>query len=191
MRNISRLKLENKAWAQGINEIDPTYFPEIAKGQSPEILWIGCSDSRISLSALTNTVPGELFVHRNIANNIREDDANILSVLEYAVKYLQVKYIIVCGHTRCGGVQAAFDGIDNPVLSKWIDNISELKFSKKPTSAEELVDLNVKAQIDTLKSLPVVKEAWDKGQKLELIGLTLELETGLLREVDAYYHTQL
>jgi len=190
MQKINRLKLENKAWAQGIKAIDPNYFAEISKGQSPEILWIGCSDSRISLSALTNTVPGELFVHRNIANNIREDDANMMSVLEFAIKYLKVNHIIVCGHTRCGGVQAAFDGIDNPVLSNWINNISELKFSKKPANAEELVDLNVKSQIETLKNLPIIKEAWSNGHKLDLIGMTLELETGLLREVDAHYHSQ-
>lgn len=186
METIKRLLLENKAWAQGHADIDPEYFHNMALDQNPEILWIGCADSRVPPDEIINTKPGSLFVHRNIANLVHPDDENLLSVLEYAVKYLKVKYIIVCGHYNCGGVKAAFEGIDNPRLTNWTKSISELKFSKKPEHFNKLVEYSVCKQIDNLKTIPVIQERWKTEQYPKLIGWVYDLRDGLVKELTTY-----
>lgn len=182
METINRLILENKAWAQGHSQIDEDYFSNMAKDQSPEILWIGCSDSRVPPDEVINTKPGDIFVHRNIANIVNLNDENLLSVLEYAVKYLKVKYIIVCGHYNCGGVKAAFEGIDNKRLSDWTKPISELKFEHKPKDYNKLVELNVSKQVENLKQVPVIQEALKNSDYPKLVGWVYDIKTGLVNE---------
>jgi carbonic anhydrase len=186
METIKRLILENRAWAKGHFEIDPEYFKKMAADQKPEILWIGCADSRVPPDEIINTKPGTLFVHRNIANQVFHHDENLLSVLEYAVKYLKVKYIIVCGHYNCGGVKAAFEGIDNPRLSNWMRNISQLKAEKMPKDFNELSEHSVRAQIENLKKIPVIQEAWLQGEYPKLIGWMYDIKNGNVIELATY-----
>jgi carbonic anhydrase len=183
MEKIKKLLLENKAWAQGHLQMDPEYFENMAKDQNPDILWIGCADSRVPPDEILNCKPGSLFVHRNIANIVHNDDENLLSVLEYAVKYLKVKYIIVCGHYNCGGVKAAFDGIDNPRLARWTKTVTDLKFEKAPSDFNQLVELSVAKQVEKLKEVQVIKDAWQEGGRYPLLlGWVYDIKTGLLKE---------
>lgn len=189
MHYIKRLLLENMAWARGHAAIDPDYFTNMAKDQSPEILWIGCADSRVPPDEIINTKPGSLFVHRNIANLVYQDDENLMSVFEYAVLYLKVKYIIVCGHYNCGGVKAAFEGINNDRLSHWTRVIGEVKKQHAPKSVNELVDLSVQAQLETIKNLPMVQKVWNEGAAYpKLIGWVYDLNSGLIKEIASYAH---
>lgn len=181
MKKIMRLLLENKAWAAGKTDFDPEYFTKMALGQSPEILWIGCSDSRVPPDEIINSEPGNLFVHRNIANLVYESDANLMSVMEYAILYLKVKYIIVCGHYNCGGVAAAFNGIDNERLRSWIDSVVDLKAKKDPQSVNELVEQNICNQVQNIRKLPLMQKLKDSDQCPQVIGWVYDLETGLLK----------
>lgn len=184
MKRLKRLLLQNKAWAQGQSEVDPGYFDSMAQLQTPEILWIGCSDSRVPPDEVINTRPGSLFVHRNIANLVYSDDANLMSVIEYAVKYLKVQFIILCGHYNCGGVKAALDGIDNPILNKWIGMVTDLK-SSLPTKPElnELVEKSVICQVENLAKLTVIQEAWKQSHYPKIVGWVYDLNTGLIKEL--------
>lgn len=184
MQRIRKLLLENKAWSQGHLEIDSEYFKKIAQGQNPEFLWIGCSDSRVHPDEMTNTRLGEMFMHRNIANMAYPDDNNTASVIEYGVKYLKVKYIIVCGHTSCGGVAAAFEGIDNPLLAKWISSIRETKEKYKPKTPDELAELNVEEQVRKICEMSVVKEAMASETQLKVVGWMYDMKTGLVKAVN-------
>jgi carbonic anhydrase len=183
MEKIERLLLENKAWAQGLIENDPDYFIKMAFDQSPEILWIGCADSRVPPNVVVNTNPGTMFVHRNIANLVYEDDENLMSVIEYGVLFLKVKYIIVCGHYNCGGVKAAFDGIENKRLSNWTKSLSELKEKNKPADPNKLVEISVCEQIEKLKKFSAINQAWETGPYPILVGWVYDLHNGLLKEM--------
>jgi carbonic anhydrase len=186
MEKIRRLILENKAWAQGHNQADPDYFKNMSLDQNPEILWIGCADSRVPPDEIFNSRPGTLFVHRNIANIIYANDENILSVLEYAVGFLKVKYIIVCGHHNCGGVRAAFDGIENPRLNQWVSMITEIKKKNNPKDFNELVELNILKQLENLKNIDVIKKSWETSEYPKLVGWVYDLKTGLIKEIGQY-----
>jgi carbonic anhydrase len=188
MENIKRFILENKAWAKGNAEIDPDYFSNMAKDQNPDMLWIGCADSRVAPDEIINAKPGSVFVHRNIANLVYSDDENLMSVIEYAVLYLKVKYIVVCGHYNCGGVKAAYDGIDNKRLCNWTKDISELKDSKEPKDFKHLVELNVERQINKLKTIPAIQQAWQSGNHPKLVGWIYDIHTGLIKEQLTYIH---
>ncbi len=183
MNTIRKLLLENKAWAKGHNEIDPHYFENMSIDQNPEILWIGCADSRVVPDEIINARPGSLFVHRNIANIVYADDENLMSVLEYAVKFLKVKYIIVCGHYNCGGVRAAFEGIENPKLKNWTRSISEIKFEKKPDSVNSLVELSVKSQISKLADILGVSFPQKAEEYPKILGWVYDISTGLINEM--------
>lgn len=184
MKLLKHLLLENKAWARGQSEIDPSYFESMSKTQSPEILWIGCSDSRVPPDEVINTKPGSLFVHRNIANLVYEDDENLMSVIEYAVKFLKVKYIIVCGHYYCGGVKAALDGIENPRLKNWTRMIGDLiQKSNGNRDLNSMVERSVVRQVENLSRLPAITEAWALQQELKLVGWVYNLENGLIKEL--------
>lgn len=183
MQKIRRLILENKAWAKGKVDLDPEYFAKMAKGQSPEILWIGCSDSRVPPDQIINTDPGSLFVHRNIANLVYETDTNLMSVMEYAVLYLKIKYIIVCGHYNCGGVAAALSGIDNELLNQWIHSLVDLKEENQAKSVNELVEQNVRRQVENIKKLPLLQKLKGSEQCPLVIGWVYDLETGLLKQM--------
>src|ERR1700712_4491919 len=172
MLSYEKLLLENKAWAHEKVIADPDYFKRLANIQSPEFLWIGCSDSRVPANEITGTQPGEIFVHRNIANMVIHTDVNLLSVLDYAVVHLKVKHIIVCGHYGCGGVKAAMTNHDfNQVLNMWLRNIKDV-YRKHATEidgiedevlrTDRLVELNVMNQVANLAKTSIIQRAWKK-----------------------------
>src|SRR3954468_445596 len=141
MRSYEKLLLENKAWAAEKTEKDPDYFQRLSKIQTPEFLWIGCSDSRVPADMITGTQPGEIFVHRNIANLVVNTDINLLSVLQYAVEVLKVKHIIVCGHYGCGGIKAAMDQHYYGIINHWLKNIKDIyRFHRSEIDAIETID---------------------------------------------------
>jgi carbonic anhydrase len=175
MSDLNEILKNNESWSSDITNNNETFFTEGSKSQSPRYLWIGCADSRVPAAQLCGLGPGDVFVHRNIANLVLKDDLNCLSVLEYAVKHLKVKDIIVCGHYGCGGVQAAMSGDSFGRLDPWLKNISvgDVDFNKA-------CELNVQNQINTLKEIDVIKEAWSEGQELTLHGLIYDLSSGRL-----------
>ena len=190
MQTYEKLLLENKAWAQEKIEDDPEFFKRLSDLQTPEFLWIGCSDSRVPANEITGTQPGEIFVHRNIANMVVHTDTNLLSVLEYAVKHLEVKHIIVCGHYGCGGIKAAMSNNDyNQVLNMWLRNIKDvyrLHFKELDTLKEEeaklnrLTELNVMEQVIHLAKTSIVQKAWKQRQAPDLHGWVYGLKDGLI-----------
>jgi carbonic anhydrase len=192
MDKTRKLLLANKAWAQSKLFLDPKYFVDLAKDQKPDYLWIGCSDSRVPTSEITGTDPGELFVHRNIANQASPSDPNFLSVVQYAVEALRVKHIIVCGHYNCGGVKASFAPPPLTDVARWIAGIGEtLRMHRMEIDAirdeasrvNRLVELNVLAQLDHLQQIPAIQRAWESGAAPRLHGWVYDLSTGLLKDL--------
>ena len=193
MQTYEKLLLENKAWAREKVEDDPEFFKRLSDLQTPEFLWIGCSDSRVPANEITGTQPGEIFVHRNIANMVVHTDTNLLSVLEYAVKHLEVKHIIVCGHYGCGGVKAAMSNNDyNQVLNMWLRNIKDvyrLHFTELDAIKDEearlnrLTELNVMEQVIHLAKTSIVQKAWKHRQAPDLHGWIYGLKDGLINPV--------
>lgn len=190
MESYKKLMLANRAWAKEKLELRPDFFETLAEGQKPELLWIGCSDSRVPAEEITGTQPGELFVHRNIANLYIHADFNLLSVLEYAVLHLRVKHIIVCGHYGCGGVAAALSAKDYGVLNKWLFYIKEthhkyqdeLGLLTGEKKLERMVELNVREQVLNLAKTALVQNLWKSEQRPLLHGWVFGLKDGLLRE---------
>lgn len=190
---IDKLLLENKAWANEKLTDDPGYFERLAHLQTPEFLWIGCSDSRVPANEITGTQPGEIFVHRNVANMVVHTDVNMLSVLDYAVNHLKVKHVIVCGHYGCGGVKAAMTNHDfKYVLNMWLRNIKDVYRLHRPEleaiSDEEarvnrLTELNVKEQLMNLAKTSIIQRAWRKEQRPQLHGWVYGLKNGLINPV--------
>jgi carbonic anhydrase len=192
MDSTKRLLLANKAWAQSKLSLDPKYFENMAKDQKPDYLWIGCSDSRVPPSEITGTDPGEIFVHRNIANLVVHTDMNLLGVIQYAVEALKVKHIIVCGHYNCGGVKAAMSKQSFGMLNHWIRNIKEivhhhsLEFQSPMNEVDKvnrLVELNVLAQVRNLKNNHIIQRAWKELKTPAIHGWVYDLGTGLLKEL--------
>lgn len=192
MKTYERLLLENKAWAAESVQEDPDFFNRLAKIQTPEFLWIGCSDSRVPANEITNTQPGEIFVHRNIANMVVHTDLNMLSVLEYAVKYLKVKHVIVCGHYGCGGVKAAMTQHSLGIINKWLRNIKDVyrfhrdeinNIPNEEARADRLVELNVREQVMNLAKTSIIQKAWKENQKPHLHGWVYGLKDGLIKPV--------
>lgn len=189
MANIEELLIENKAWAKGRIKENPDYFKKLASLQTPEYLWIGCSDSRVPANEVTGTAPGEIFVHRNIANMVIHTDINLLSVLTYAVDVLQVKHIIVCGHYGCGGVKAAMGNDYLPLINNWLRNIkdvykanrSELKsIQDEEKQFDRLVELNVLEQVHHLAETNIVQGAWKKRELPLIHGWVYGLNNGII-----------
>src|SRR5882724_10365514 len=180
MYSIEKLLLENRAWAAEKTADDPEYFERLAHLQSPEFLWIGCSDSRVPANEITGTQPGEIFVHRNIANMVIHTDVNLLSVLEYAVVHLKVKHVIVCGHYGCGGIKASMSNHDyKQVLNMWLRNIKDVyRLYKEELDAmpnendrnDRLTELNVKEQLMHLAKTSIIQRAWKNEQRPQLHG---------------------
>jgi carbonic anhydrase len=192
MKPFERLLLENKAWAAEKLEIDPQYFLRQSKEQSPEFFWIGCSDSRVPANEVTNTEPGEIFVHRNVANLVVNTDLNLLSVLQYAVEVLEVKHIIVCGHYGCGGVKAAMTQKSYGIINKWLRNIKDVyrfhrdeidSIQDEQKRVDRLVELNVKEQIHNLAKTSIVQKAWINRQGPTLHGWVYRLDDGILNNI--------
>ncbi|MBS1732920.1 MAG: carbonate dehydratase [Bacteroidetes bacterium] len=192
MLAYEKLLLENKAWAKEQNETDPTFFKRLAAQQAPEFLWIGCSDSRVPADKITGTEPGEIFVHRNIANLVVNTDINLLSVLQYAVEVLKVKHIIVCGHYGCGGVKAAMTQHHFGIINHWLKNIKDIyrlhreEVDALPTEAErvdKLIELNVKEQVFNLAKTSIIQSAWKNEQRPHLHGWVYGLSDGIIKPV--------
>ena len=193
MQSYEKLLLENKAWAsEKVNE-DPEYFDRLAHLQTPEFLWIGCSDSRVPANEITGTQPGEIFVHRNVANLVINNDVNLLSVLDYAVNHLKVKHVIVCGHYGCGGIRAALTNHDfKAVLNMWLRSIKDVyrihrseleKITDEEQKANRLVELNVQEQIFNLAKTSIIQRAWKNEQRPHLHGWVYGLRDGIIKPV--------
>ena len=190
MANIDKLLLENKAWAQDKLEENPEYFKKLAALQTPEYLWIGCSDSRVPANEVTGTAPGEIFVHRNIANMVVHTDINLLSVLTYAVDVLEVKHIIVCGHYGCGGVKAAMGNDYLPLINNWLRNIKDVykanraeiqSIQDEEKQFDRLVELNVLEQVHHLAETNIVQGAWKKREMPLIHGWVYGLNNGIIK----------
>jgi carbonic anhydrase len=171
---------------------DADYFRRLAEVQHPEFLWIGCSDSRVPANQITGTTPGEVFVHRNIANVVMDNDLNLLSVLEYAVTYLKVKHVIVCGHYGCGGVKAAMTDNSFGILDQWLGNIKKVleehrnsiySIENEEERANLLVELNVKQQVINLTKTDTIRKAWAQGNLPQIHGWVYGLKDGLLKQI--------
>ena len=193
MKAYEQLLIENKAWAADILNTDPEYFKKLSELQAPEYLWIGCSDSRVPANQITGTQPGEIFVHRNVANLVINTDVNVLSVLDYAVNHLKVKHVIVCGHYGCGGIKAAITRLDfKPVLNMWLRNIKDvyrihrseldLIFDEEK-KADRLVELNVMEQVFNLAKTSIIQRAWKNEQRPDLHGWVYGLKDGIIKPV--------
>ncbi|WP_370390136.1 carbonic anhydrase [uncultured Winogradskyella sp.] len=187
-----KLLANNKKWVEKMKKKDESYFENLAIGQTPPVLWIGCADSRVPANEITCTRPGELFVHRNIANMVVHTDMNMLSVLDYAVNHLKVKHVIVCGHYGCGGVKAAMENKSIGLINKWIRNIKEvynnnskelkrIKDDKK--RFDRLVELNVKAQVFDLAKTSIVQKAWKDNTGLQIHGWVYKLD-GIIKDLN-------
>ncbi|WP_373777616.1 carbonate dehydratase [Glaesserella sp.] len=190
MKKIERLFANNHAWANQMKDEQSDYFKQLAEHQKPSYLWIGCSDSRVPAEKLTGLEPGELFVHRNVANLVIHTDLNCLSVVQYAVDVLDIEHIIICGHTNCGGIKAAIGTEDYGLINNWLLHIRDLWFKHshllgKLTAdqrADMLVRLNVAEQVYNLGRSSIVKAAWAKGKKLSLHGWVYDVNDGFLND---------
>ncbi len=193
MNPVEKLLLQNKAWAHDCVQRDCAFFERTAHSQSPSFLWIGCSDSRVPANEVTGTAPGEIFVHRNVANLVVPGDVNAFSVIQYAVDVLQVKHVIVCGHYGCGGVLAAMGDKPLGLIDNWLGHIkevyaerrSELAALPEPARADRLVELNVEAQVDRLAQSEIIRAAWQKAPDLVLHGWVYGLGDGILKPLRA------
>lgn len=192
MKSYDKLLLENKAWAAEKVQNDPNYFKKLSGIQTPEFLWIGCSDSRVPANEITGTAPGEIFVHRNIANMVVHTDVNLLSVLEYAVKFLKVKHVIVCGHYGCGGVKASMAQHNLGIINKWIMHIKDVQrihaeelqaIGDEDARTNRLVELNVIEQVTNLAKTSVIQKAWKDRQAPHLHGWVYGLENGIIKPI--------
>lgn len=193
MHSYEKLLLENKAWAAEKKDDDPEYFERLAHIQTPEFLWIGCSDSRVPANEITGTQPGEIFVHRNIANMVFNTDVNLLSVLDYAVNHLKVKHVIICGHYGCGGIKAATTSHDfNLVLNMWLRGIKDVyrihrdelnAIQEEELKVNRLVELNVQEQVQNLAKTSIIQKAWQQDQRPDLHGWVYSLKDGLIKSV--------
>jgi carbonic anhydrase len=192
MDEYEKLLLQNKGWAKERLELDPDYFSRLADLQTPHFLWIGCSDSRVPANEITNTQPGEIFVHRNIANLVVNTDLNMLSVLKYAVEVLQVKHIVVSGHYGCGGIKAAITHNHYGMLNKWLRHIKDVyRFHTDELDVIEdidkrvdrLVELNIIEQVYNLAKTSVVQKAWTKGNFPSLHGSVYSLKNGIMNHL--------
>jgi carbonic anhydrase len=192
MRVLPELISNNQEWAAGLTEEQPDFFAELAKKQTPQYLWIGCSDSRVPANQIVGLKPGEVFVHRNIANVVVHTDFNCLSVVEYAVAVLQVKHIIVCGHYGCGGVQAASQNRNLGLIDNWLRHIRDVRqkhdavlriISDDNERLDRLCELNVVEQAHNICHTTVVQEAWEKGQELAVHGWIYKIQDGLIRDM--------
>jgi carbonic anhydrase len=183
---------QNRAWAEQRKAEDPGYFSRLVGLQSPQFLWIGCADSRVPANVITGLDPGEVFVHRNVANLVYPADLNCMSVLQFAVEALKVRHIIVCGHYGCGGVRAAVDGSQNGLIDHWLEPIRDLNRTHRNILAslpsedariDCLCEMNVREQVRTVMHSPIVLRAWERGQEISVHGWIYGLANGLLRDL--------
>ncbi len=193
MRTLKKLIENNRNWAAKIKSVEPNFFQNLSQQQSPEYLWIGCSDSRVPANEIVGLMPGELFVHRNVANIVVHTDLNCLSVIQYAVEVLKVKHIVVCGHYGCGGVQAAFKNLKLGLIDNWLRHTQDImqkhnnilaKISDEDSRLNRLCELNVIEQVVNVSETTIVQQAWDKGQNLSVHGWVYGLHDGFLNDLN-------
>jgi carbonic anhydrase len=193
MRSLPELFERNRAWAAELTRRDPSFFARLSAQQAPGYLWIGCADSRVPANDIVGLLPGELFVHRNVANVVVHTDLNCLSVVQYAVEVLHVRHIMVCGHYGCGGVQAALREDRLGLIDNWLRHVQDVREQHarmlEPLVGDDrlnrLCELNVMEQVVNLGRTTIVREAWSRGQPLTLHGWIYALRDGLLRDLDA------
>jgi carbonic anhydrase len=192
MPTINALIKSNRDWAQSVTAADPSFFERLSAQQSPGYLWIGCADSRVPSTQLTGLMPGEMFVHRNVANVVVHTDLNCLSVIQYAVEVLKVEHAIVCGHYGCGGVEAAFNNNQLGLIDNWLRHIQDVRnkhrvhleeLNERSMQLARLCELNVIEQVVNVCQTTIVRQAWERGQKLTVSGLIYGLDDGLLRDL--------
>ena len=192
MKTLQHLFDNNIAWAEKIKASDPDFFNRLSDQQTPDYLWIGCSDSRVPATQIVNLPPGEVFVHRNIANVVVHNDTNCLSVIQFAVEVLKVKHIIVCGHYGCGGVKAAVEDQDHGLINEWLQHIKEVK-QKHLVELEDLTseqknnrmcELNVIEQVKHVSETASVQQAWKNGNAVSIHGWIYDISDGILHDLD-------
>lgn len=191
-KDLKRLLDQNREWAAAITASDPEFFQNLAKQQSPKYLWIGCADSRVPATQLVGMVPGEMFVHRNVANVVVHTDFNCLSVMQYAVDVLKVEHIIVCGHHGCGGVKAAMDNLSLGLIDNWLRHVQDVmhvhdkelaQIEDESERVDRLCELNVMEQVVNVSRTTIVQNAWQRDQELVVHGWIYGLHDGLLRDL--------
>jgi carbonic anhydrase len=192
MEGLEDLFANNRAWADEVKRADPQFFEKLAGQQSPEYLWIGCSDSRVPANQIVGLDPGEIFVHRNVANVVVHTDFNCLTVLQYAIDVLKVKHVIVVGHYGCGGVKAAYENADNGLIDNWLRNIKDVlnhnreRINSLPEGegrVDLLCELSVISQVANVCHTTIAQNAWARGQSLSVHGLVYSLRDGLLKDL--------
>lgn len=192
MRVLKNLFEQNKKWAEKVKESDPDFFLKLSRQQNPEYLWIGCSDSRVPANQIVDMLPGQIFVHRNIANVVVDTDLNCLSVVQYAVEVLKVKHIIVCGHYGCGGIQAAMENKEHGLIDNWLRHIKDVyrlhqtKIDALQSEIDKinlLCELNVIEQVANVCHTSIVQSAWKSGQELAVHGWIYSIEDGILKDL--------
>lgn len=193
MRVLKNLFEQNRRWAEKVKESDPDFFRKLSGQQNPEYLWIGCSDSRVPSNQIVGMLPGEIFVHRNIANLVVPSDLNCLSVIQYAVEVLKIKHIIVCGHYGCGGVKAAMEKDEHGLIDNWLHHIrdvyrahnTEIDAIDDPSSKlDKMCELNVIEQVANVCNTTIVRNAWKSGQELSVHGWIYSIENGILQDLN-------
>jgi len=193
MRVLKNLFDQNREWAEKVKESDPDFFLKLSKQQSPEYLWIGCSDSRVPSNQIVGLLPGEIFVHRNIANVVVPSDLNCLSVIQYAVEVLKIKHIIVCGHYGCGGVKAAMDNDEHGLIDNWLHHIRDVyrthseevdALQDNTLKINKMCELNVIEQVANVCNTTIVRSAWKAGQELSVHGWIYSIENGILQDLN-------
>ena len=193
MQKIKELLAANKQWADDLTAEDPQFFERLSETQNPELLWIGCSDSRISPTSSIGLLPGEMFVHRNVANLVNHSDMNCLAVMQFAIEVLKIRHVIVCGHYGCGGVKAAFDDSRFGLVDNWLRNIQDVmhkhrdEISKQDgydAQLDKLCELNVIEQVANVGETTIVQDAWDRGQEVFIHGWIYRIAEGVYRDMN-------
>ena len=184
MKDIEQLLANNKAWAEDVEKDMPGFFRKLENQHKPKFLWIGCSDSRVPADQLVGVMPGEVFVHRNISNQVINTDINLMCVLQYTIDFLRVKHIIVCGHYNCGGIEAVLENQTSGLLDHWLENVKDLMERNGTPGLDEMCELNVRLQVRNLALNTIVRRAWNQGQPLFLHGWIYSVSNGLLRDLD-------
>jgi carbonic anhydrase len=201
MEKIYKALLEgNRDWVTRKLEEDPNFFNNLAKGQQPPVLWIGCSDSRVPANEITGTQPGEIFVHRNIANMVVHTDTNMLSVLDYAVGVLEVKHVIVCGHYRCGGIRAAMSNQHNgTIIDNWLRNIKDVyrlhqgtldSLLNQEEKENKLTELNIIEQVYNLAKTSIIQNSWEKNKRPHIHGWVYDVSNGIIKDLNVTVRDQ-
>ena len=183
MKDIAKLLENNKAWARQVEVESPGFFGRLKRQQRPRYLWIGCSDSRVPANQITGLLPGDVFVHRNISNQVINTDMNLMCVLQYAVEVLKVRHIIVCGHYGCGGIAAVKRNAVSGMLEHWLENVRVAAPKHRRISLNELCELNVKRQVENLAHNTIVQKAWERGRKLYVHGWIYSISDGLIKDL--------